>query len=225
MPAAKCKIFQSTYLGKDNDPNGPDGGWERMWRTIQNGKCPFKYVDRIAIAFARISATNPDNASLIYEGSTSEKAIKTIAEARKQNPDIELIAQMDWASNLEPLVEDPKKAGSRLDTFAKSIPVFLKKYNLDGIDFDWEGVPPKMTTENATFLFTQTRKHLGDNQIPIMTITPDTPGALDLKLVDKLFDAVIIQSYERVDWIEEYLKDIKPSILFCGICSEHPDPN
>jgi hypothetical protein len=83
-----------------------------------------------------------------------------------------------------------------------------------------------MTTEYATYLFEQTRKYLNKNHI--MTITPDgsdlTRQYLDVAVVNQLFDAVIPQSYNRVYYIDEYVRaGIKPSKLYCGICSER-DP-
>lgn len=220
--AKRCNVFQSTYLG-----NPKDHDWDNMWKTILQGKQPFKYMDRLEIAFADIHAENPDNAYLSYTGEYAEKARLTIAEAKRENPAIEIIAQMGWASGLQPLVADQSKAQKRLDTFAKSIPGFLIQYGLHGIDFDWESVPSEMTTENATFLFTMTKRYLTASGLNIMTITPDgdtpTGQALDINVVNQLFDAVIPQSYQRLYYIDNYINaGIKPSILYCGICAEPP---
>ena len=226
MTTPKCKIFQSTYLGNPNDQN-----WENMWRTIKEGKQPFKYVDRLEIAFADIVTTDPDRPHLNYP--YADRARQTVEEAKKENPSIEIIAQMGWASGLLPLLGDKDKAYPRLDSFAKSIPGFLKDYKLEGIDFDWEGINEYnvnggMTTEFATYLFEQTRKYLNENRIPLLTITPDgytpTGQCLDIAVVNRLFDAVIPQSYNRVNYVDNYMAaGIKPSILYCGICSER-DP-
>jgi hypothetical protein len=156
-----------------------DGCWENMWNTIQNGKKePFKYVDRLEIAFAEIDTTDPDNASLRYKGPNHAKALATVVEAKRQNPDIQVIAQMAWAKWLLPVVKDQTEsnAKSRLDKFARSIPSFLEQYDLMGIDFDWEfdQINPTdlgMTIDYATYLFTRTRESLGSGKI--MTITPD----------------------------------------------------
>jgi Glycosyl hydrolases family 18 len=228
MTTAKCKIFQSTFLGSPEDHD-----WENMWRTIEKGKRPFKYVDRLEIAFANIITKDPDRAHLEY--SYADRAKKTLIEARNENPGIEIIAQMGWADGLLPLLKDENKARSRLDAFAKSIPGFLKAHDLQGIDYDWENINRKpkpnegaMTTEYATFLFEQTRKYLRENQIPLLTITPDgeypTGQFLDIAVVNRLFDAVIVQSYGRVEYVDQYIKaGIKPSIIYYGICSER-DP-
>ncbi|MDX6269688.1 MAG: hypothetical protein QOD28_911 [Acidobacteriota bacterium] len=222
MTTKKCDVFQSTYLG-----NPDDHDWDNMWKTIEAGKQPFKYMDRLEIAFADIHAEDPDNAYLSYTGEYSEKARKTIAEAKKENPSIEIIAQMGWASGLAPLVEDQAKAEARLNTFAQSIPQFLGEYNLHGVDFDWESVPTKMTTANASLLFTLTRRYCTGYGFNLMTITPDgeqpTGQSLDIKVVNELFDAVIVQSYQRLYYIDNYINaGIKPSILFCGIAAEDP---
>jgi len=230
MTNKKCAVFQSTYLGDPHDVN-KDHDWENMWKTIENGKQPFKYMDRLEIAFADINAEDPDNAFLSYTGPNSEKAHRTIREAKKENPAIEIIAQTGWASGLEAVVvSQPKaKAEERLNTFAKSIPAFLAEYSLHGIDFDWENIDINvLTTDYATFLFTQTRRYLKSHGIKLMTITPDgecpTGQSLDIKVVNDLFDAVIVQSYERLYFIDNYVNaGINPAILFCGICSEYPD--
>jgi hypothetical protein len=220
--AASVKIFQSIFVG--------DGNWQNMWNTIQKGKQPFKYIDCLEIAFADINTDNPDNAFLYYSDAVSEKVTKTVAEAKKENPNIQIIAQMNWAEYLEPLVDDSTKSKARLDTFAKAIPGFLKEYDLTGVDFDWENIPRKMNTANATYLFTQTKTYLKKNGISFMSITPDgykpTGQSLDIKVINDLFDAVIVQSYNRVSYIDNYIEaDIKPEILYCGICSENDNLN
>ena len=221
MPDPKCKIFQSTYLGdeKDND-------WTNMWRTIEAGKQPFKYIDRLQIAFANIMADDPDKSYLQY--SYPDRAQQTIKAAKTQNPNIEIIAQMGWASGLLPLFSDRSKTRERLDTFASSITEFIKEYDLHGIDFDWEfggAVASNVTTDDATFLFERTRYYLDKANRPVMTITPDgeTPQGqyLDVAVLNKLFNTVIPQSYGRVKYIDNYINaGILPSKLCCGICSE-----
>jgi hypothetical protein len=222
MPNAKCKIFQSTYLG-----NEKDGNWDNMMRTIANGKQPFKYIDRLQIAFADIIATDPDFVHLDYK--MAERVWKTTREARKQNPQIEVIAQMGWAIGLLPLFEDRSKMRTRIETFARSIVRTCKEYDLQGIDFDWEfpgeDVPKKVPEEGATYLFEKTKEYLTQFNVPIMTITPDGPTpegqSLNIGVVNRLFDAVIPQSYNRVSYIDNYVSaGINPSILCCGICSE-----
>src|SRR5262249_36234931 len=160
-------------------------------------------------------------------------------EAKKQNPAIQIIAQMAWAKWLLPLVKDQTEANakSRLDKFAGSIPSFLEHYNLEGIDFDWEfdRMNPAdlgMTIDYATHLFKRQRESLGDDKI--MTITPDGDMAkidgevpkenlqsLDIEKVNDLFNAVIVQSYgySRIKcekYVDNYLDaGFKKSILFC----------
>ncbi len=162
--AANKMIIQTIYVG--------DECWSKMWETIGKGKQPFKYIDRLEIAFANIIATDPDNGHLDYEvGLQRERVAATVKEAHRQNPNIQIIAQMGWASGLEPFVKDASKAPARLASFAKSIPPFLDRYGLKGVDFDWESVPGEMTTELATFLFNQTKRYLGDDGI--LSITPE----------------------------------------------------
>jgi len=115
--AAIKKIFQTTYLG--------DECWGKMWETIKGGKQPFKYVDRLEIAFADIITDDPDEPYLTYRGVIEQRIPETIKEARAENPNIEIIGQTGWASGLGPLVEDETKAHSRLATFANSIIPFL----------------------------------------------------------------------------------------------------
>ena len=210
-------IFQSTYIGDDR--------WQPMWNTIQAGKQPFKYIDHLEIAFADINATDPDNAFLYYPDGVSDRVTKTIAEAKKEKPNIRIVAQMNYTSYLAPLIADSTKSQARLDVFAKSIPPLLKHYRLSGIDFDWESVPRKMTDADSSYLFSKTRGYLKDNDIPFMSITPDTLQALDIDVVNDLFDAVIAQSYDRVYYIDDFITaGIESSKLYCGIDSEAETP-
>ena len=220
-----AKIYQSTYVG--------DGNWPHMQKTIVDGKkTPFKYVDILEIAFAEIDASDPDNAFLYYpdgDKPDKERVKTTITEATQQNKHIKIVAQMAWASKLEPLVADKTKAKARLATFAASIPDFLEGYGFVGVDFDWESVPSKMTEELATHLFQKTRAALDAKGTYMMSITPDgktpTGQALDVKVVNQVFDAVIVQSYDRVDYIDNYVDaKIDPSKLYCGMCSENDGP-
>jgi GH18 family chitinase len=223
------KILQSTYVGDD--------AWDRLQKSIRAGKTPFKYIDRLEIGFATVNTTDPDNSRLEYvinEWPQPTRVTMTRDQAKYQNRDIEVIAQMDHAWRLAPLVADPRKAETRLDTFAASIPKLLKQYNLQGIDFDWEfsggGGVGKMTTDLASFLFTQTRYYLNsdkDLNKPIMTITRDAEyplkEAMDFDVLNKVFDGIIVQSYGRVYYIDNYLNNghgVKPSLLYVGLCSE-----
>jgi len=210
-------LFQSTYVGDDR--------WQSMWNTIQNGKQPFKYIDHLEIAFANINTTNPDKAFLYYADGVSDRVTKTIAEAQKENPNVRIVAQMNYTAYLAPLIADRSKSRARLDVFAKSIPPLLKQYGLTGIDFDWESIPPKMTKDDSSYLFTQTKAYLRQNGLSFMSITPDTLQALDIKVVNDLCDAVIAQSYGRVGYIDDFIKaKIEPSTLYCGIDSETQPP-
>jgi GH18 family chitinase len=214
---APVAVFQSTYVGDDR--------WPSMWNTIQAGKQPFKYIDHLEIAFADINASDPDNAFLYYADSVSDKVTKTVAEAKKEKPNICIVAQMNYTSYLSPLVADSSKSQARLDAFAKSIPPLLKNYGLAGIDFDWESVPYEMTTDDSSYLFSQTRAYLKDDGLPFMSITPDTLQALEINVVNDLFDAVIAQSYGRVFYIDDFItKGIRSSKLYCGIDSEAQTP-
>ncbi|MFH1634995.1 MAG: glycosyl hydrolase family 18 protein, partial [Chloroflexota bacterium] len=211
----KCKIIQTTYVG--------DGNYDNLLKSInQDGKQPFRYVDYLYVAFADLDNSNPDSPKIFYKPDYEPKVRKIIEEAKKENPTLTIFAQFNWASHLDPLVEDSKKAKARIEAFAKSMPPFFKKYGFSGIDFDWEGV--NLTTDQASYLFTQIKDCIGNGAY--LSISADTTKSLNANAVNHYVDTVNVQSYNRLNLIDDFINiGIEKGKIHVGICSENDDPN
>lgn len=190
-----------------------------MMRSIKEGKQPFKYVDYLYIAFADLDNYSPDSPKIYFKMDWEPKVKQIIAEAQKENPNLTILGQVNWATYLAPLVKDPAKANARIDAFAKSIPTFLNQYGFNGIDFDWEQ-PAAFSTEQASYLFTQTKTYIGSGAY--LSITSDTKKSLDPNIINQYVDIVNIQSYGRLKFIDDFINlGIKKEKIYVGICSEN----
>lgn len=206
-PAPTRKIIQTTFVG--------DGDYNNLMNSIKkDGKQPFKYMDYLYVAFADLNSSNK-----IYYPSDYEPRVKAIIEeARKENLDLKIFAQFNWASHLKPLQNK-----ALIDEFAKSIPPFLKQYNFSGIDFDWE--QPALDITLASYLFTQVKSNIGSGAY--LSISVDTQNSLDAGVINQYVDIVVVQSYQRLGYIDYFINifGINKSKIYVGICTENDDPN
>jgi GH18 family chitinase len=104
---------------------------------------PWKKVNRIYIGFATVhdgeltdmpAGTSAENIS--HRAETQERIRNVIALIRKDNPDAEILITSNFGEDeMDPeyllAAEDPQK-------FADSVLAYLKEYDLDGYDMDWE---------------------------------------------------------------------------------------
>ena len=207
------KIIQSTFVG--------DGNYDNIMKSInRDGKQPFKYMDYLYVAFADIDDSSPDSPKIYFRTDWEPKVKTIIAEAQKENPNLIIFAQFNWASYLAPLVEDPNKAYARIDAFAKSIPPFLKQYGFRGIDFDWESVPTKLDTDKASYLFKQVKNYIGSGAC--LSVSADNITSFDSNILNQYVDIVNVQSYQRLNMIDDFIKfGITSEKIYVGICSEN----
>ena len=205
VESARAKIIETTFVG--------DGNYYNLMNSIKAGKQPFKYVDYLYVAFASLD----DSSYKIYFKSEYEPRVKTIIEeARNENLNLKILAQMDWAVHLSPL-----KNTTLIDVFAKSIPPFLQQYNFSGIDFDWE--QPALNTSLASYLFTQVKSCIGSEKY--LSISADTTMSLDPNVINQYVDIVNIQVYGRWWIFDAFINlGINKSKIYPGICTENDGP-
>lgn len=102
-----------------------------------------------------------------HEADLKEEDIKSLHELKKVNPDLKILVSVGgwtWSTHFS----DVALTDSSRRKFAKSAVDFLIKYQLDGIDLDWEypnqvgaGNPHrKEDIENFTLLLREVREHL-----------------------------------------------------------------
>lgn len=171
-------------------------------------------MDYLYVAFADLKP-NSDPPQIYFKPEYEQNVKEIIAEAKKQNPNLIVFAQVNWASTLKPLDTEAK-----IDAFAKSIPPFLKQYRLVGIDFDWEQVP--FNTELASYLFTQVKTQIGSEAY--LSVSADTTTSLEPSIVNQYVDIVNVQSYQRLELVDEFIHlGIDKNKIYIGIVSENDD--
>jgi GH18 family chitinase len=105
-------------------------------------RIPWKQVNRIYIGFATVNngiltdlpaADSADDAARRAE--TQDRIRNVVALCREANPEAEIFIVSNFGDELDPeylaAAEDPQK-------FADSVIAYLKEYDLDGYDMDWE---------------------------------------------------------------------------------------
>lgn len=233
-------IIQSTYVGDDS--------YQRLMYSIaQLKEQPFKYLDYLYIAFADLDNSNPESPRIFYKPKLEERFNQSVdvieervgaikEEARRQNPKLKILCQFNWIKYLNPLVKDAAKAKPRMDAFVNSIPLFLEKYEFDGIDFDWEfgEEPVVFTEEHASHLLAETKTCIGEKKQ--LSISADTRVSLNPNVVNEKVDIVIVQAYNRLWLVDAFTtwrsrwdkktrsrgenKGIMKEKIYVGICSE-----
>lgn len=125
----------------------------------------------------------------------------TISDARKNNPNIKIMVTLDWGdksliSNIFSTSKySPEEA---VKQFAANLMIYLKHYDLDGFDIDWEAPICKATTqEQFTLLINaigaqfkqQTDKHY------YLTLSASEVGNLNATAVNNNADFINLQLY------------------------------
>ena len=131
------------------------------------------------------------------DGSTTEEYLKwVIQDSKKSNPSIKVLATLgygqDYFSNI--FNNHRKTPQENANDFANNLVAYLKKYNLDGFDVDWEGgFASSITPQQFALLFTAIRQEMGSNYL--LTLSPASVGTLDATTVNNCFDFVNLQLY------------------------------
>lgn len=202
------------YL-KEDEPSGtnynsPNSSYQRL---IQNNI--YQSVNILYICFME---TMPTGSNTVPAGDGSSYTINiqngdhpegmtnleymenVINDARANNPGIKILATLDYGN--PDLISDifsnsNNSPQQNADNFASNLMVFLKHYNLDGFDFDWE-YPVSNTSESQ---FTMILNSIGTqfrNQSPTkyyQTLSPNTNGNLNADAVNDNVDFINLQIY------------------------------
>lgn len=126
---------------------------------------PLDKLTHIIYSFVKLQ-----NDSLMLRDAEQEKTVLEIVALKKKFPQLKIMVSMGGWSGCAPCSELFSDAQHR-KTFAKTTADLLRKYNLDGIDLDWEypaieGFPghkyDKSDKENFTELLRELRKEMGN---------------------------------------------------------------
>jgi len=146
-----------------------------------------------------------------------------ISDARKNNPNIKIIVTMNWGdgsliSNIFSMskysFEDAAKQ------FAANLMIYLKHYDLDGFDIDWEAPICKTTTkEQFTLLINaigaqfkqQTDKHY------YLTLSASEVGNLNATAVNNNADFINLQLYSGFTHPDSFKNaEVNPNLFAYG---------
>ncbi|WP_340199409.1 glycoside hydrolase family 18 protein [Ascidiimonas sp. W6] len=206
--------------GKRLGYNDPGSSYQRMIKENV-----YQSVDILYLCFA---TTTPTGKNTIPVGNGTSYTLRMgdgghpggltnqdymnfiIRDARKNNPNIKIAMTLVWGNQnvLLDIFSNPNKTDQQnADNFAANLITYLKAYDLDGFDIDWE-YPICNSISQARFrmLFEaigkqfrqQTTKHY------YLTLSPASVGNLDAQTVNTYFDFVNVQLYSGFSPASEF---------------------
>lgn len=161
------------------------------------------------------TATHPD-------GYTNQDYMNwLIQDARKANPNIKLLVTLGYADNefTQIFSKDKSQWQQNATDYANNLVAYLKHYDLDGFDVDWEGGFSFATTpEQFNILFTAIRKAFNaQSRYYYLTLSPANVGTLDASAVNSTCDFVNLQLYSGFTNPGDFIKaGVAQSLLAYG---------
>jgi hypothetical protein len=146
-------------------------------------------------------------------------------DAKKANPAIKVLVTLLWGSpemisRIYPDPANPDQASA--EAFAKNVVTYLKHYNLDGFDIDWEWdyISDDTTPEQFKVTFSAVGKALKAAGL-LLTFSPATDKNMDAETVSNHFDIISFQLYSSTRWPAQFIKDgVKPDNFAYGAMFE-----
>jgi hypothetical protein len=196
----------------------------------------YNYLDMVNICFAN---TVPTSATTVPAGDGSTYTIELqtathpdgytnqdymdwlIQDARNTNPNIKVLITLGYGANefTQIFSSDPSQWQQNATDYANNLVAYLKNYDLDGFDVDWES-PVSSTTPKKQFeiLFTAIRTAFNAQGRPYyLTLSPAAVGTLDASTVNSAFDFVNLQLYSGFTFASEFIKaGVEKSLLAYG---------
>jgi hypothetical protein len=153
-----------------------------------------------------------------------------VGDAKKANPNIKicltlLYGKQHMISQIYPDPDNPDEASAK--TFASNVVNFLKHYELDGFDIDWEWAYLSDDTTQAQFKTTFSAvgpalKAAG----MLLTMGPATTDNLDSQTVNDQFDIIAFQMYYSTSLPAEFVScGIRPDAFAYGAKFEADSPS
>lgn len=165
---------------------------------------PLDKLTHIIYSFVKLQ-----NDSLMLRDAEQEKTVLEIVALKKKFPQLKIMVSMGGWSGCAPCSELFSDAQHR-KTFAKTTAALLRKYNLDGIDLDWEypaieGFPghqyDKSDKENFTELLRELRKEMGNELLLSFAaggFVTYLEASIDWPAVHPLVDFINLMTYDLV---------------------------
>jgi hypothetical protein len=205
----------NAWIFMDDHPDGtnynsPTSSYQRLIaRNI------YQAVDILSICFL---TTVPTSAKTVPQGNGSSYTLSTgpathpggltdqdymlsiIRDARKNNPGIKITVTLDYGGDgrqIENIFSPPFPPPTNALSFAANVMTYLKTFNLDGFDIDWEW-PISNVTDKTHFGLVVSAIGAQFKQQPAkhyLTLSPNEVGNLDASAVNAQMDFVNLQLY------------------------------
>lgn len=199
----------------DGQPVGYDDPQSDYQRLITQNV--YQAVDVLFICFA---VTVPTSSSTVPEGNGDFYTLQmgavdpphpggltnqdymdyVIRDSRANNPDIKISMTLLWGDGdtISNIFENSNYTPEEnAENFASNLLAYLKHYDLDGFDIDWESpISDDTTQEQFRLLFTAIGTlFLKQDRKYFLTLSPAAVGNLDADTVNSFFDFVALQLY------------------------------
>jgi hypothetical protein len=236
MSAPSKSVNAWIFLAED-DPagttyNSPNSSYQNL---INYGV--YKSTDMISICWAD---TVPTGATTVPTGNGSSCTLRlqpkihmpggftneqymdwTITDARKANPNVKILIMLGYNTGelTRIFTKDQSQWQQNATDFANNLVAYLKYYDLDGFDVDWESpISTETTKQQFNMLFTAIRAAFStQSRYYYLTLSPADVGTLDGATVDSAFDFVNLQLYSGFTHPRDFIAaGIKKSLLAYG---------
>lgn len=144
-----------------------------------------------------------------------------VRDARKANPKIKICLTLLYGKQnlISQIYKNPKKPDqASANAFAKNVVTYLKQYELNGFDIDWEW--HYLSDDTTKAQFTTTFSALGPAlkaEGMLLTLAPATTSHLDVKTVSDHFDIIAFQMYYSTSLPGEFATlKVKPDAFAYG---------
>jgi hypothetical protein len=125
-----------------------DDGYDNT--MVVSDSIPWNEINRLYIAFATVRDGQLVNILVNESPDTADERIHTIVRlCREQNPDAEIFISSNPGSSVS---GEYVRAADDPEVFAASVLRYLKEYNLDGYDMDWEDPDINLYSDEQTAL-------------------------------------------------------------------------
>jgi hypothetical protein len=224
--AMNAKMVNAWMLVIEDDPDGtdynsPDSCYQRLIKD--------NIYQAVDLLYLGVADTVPTSTKTVPAGDGSSYTIEirgtndhpngltnqdymnyVMRDAKKSNPKIKIAVMLDYGdpNALSQIFPDPANPdAANADKFAANLMSYLKHYDLDGFDLDWER-PICNTTTQAQFrllidaIGAQFKRQKDKRYY--LTLSPASPGNLDAGAVNRNVDFLNLQLYSGFTSPDDY---------------------
>lgn len=187
-----------------SDPKATDLG-DTIVGAYVDGSCRDVPTDELTHLFYSFAETDEGVITGVTDGDDTAERVERIAALKDDNPDLKVsISVGGWG-----LCEDfPEMAATQenRERFAESAVSFIREYDLDGLDYDWE-FPEADHREDFTAMVETLREYLdeagrADGKEYLLTsatsTAPDHLVGIDFEAVTPHFDFFNVMTYDML---------------------------